>query len=188
MHIPSGCSKIENSIIIDKIKGLIFGAILGDSIGIATEGMKRDEIKAIYGKGPVRFGMDEDGMPFITDDYRSFFDENDYGANTEHVLLVIESVLENNGHLHSKDLASRLSEHKANLHHFKDTNSALVRASLLGALKFWDGTSVIENSTYSCQMTHPNPSCMMSSVVISILIARYPFLPLLQHILTLVLL
>jgi hypothetical protein len=25
MHIPSGCSKIENSIIIDKIKGLIFG-------------------------------------------------------------------------------------------------------------------------------------------------------------------
>lgn len=97
MHIPSGCSKIENSIIIDKIKGLIFGkeiikkkkwnkffffhinfilgAILGDSIGIATEGLTKDEIKKIYGKGPIRFGMDEDGIPFIRDDYRSHFDE-----------------------------------------------------------------------------------------------------------------
>ncbi|RCH77767.1 hypothetical protein CU098_002330, partial [Rhizopus stolonifer] len=60
----------------------------------------------------------------------------------------------------------------AKLNHLKDTNSALVRAPLLGALKFWDGTSVIENSTHSCQMTHPNPRCMISSVVISILIAR----------------
>jgi hypothetical protein len=25
MHIPSGCSKLETSVIIDKVKGLIFG-------------------------------------------------------------------------------------------------------------------------------------------------------------------
>lgn len=51
--------------------------------------------------------------------------------------------------------------------------SALVRAPLLGTLKFWDGTSVIENTTNSCRITHSDPRCMISCVIVSILIARY---------------
>ncbi|CAO3607231.1 unnamed protein product [Cunninghamella echinulata] len=76
MRIPSGCSKNDKSVIIDKVKGLIFGAILGDSLGLATEGMTKDDILKNYGKGPIRFGMEDDeGVPFIRDDYRSSFDE-----------------------------------------------------------------------------------------------------------------
>lgn len=51
------------------------GAILGDSLGLATEGLSRSEIKAIYGDGPIRFGMDEDGIPFHRDQYRTKFEE-----------------------------------------------------------------------------------------------------------------
>jgi hypothetical protein len=29
----------------------------------------------LYGKGPIRFGMDEEGKPFVRDDYRAQFDE-----------------------------------------------------------------------------------------------------------------
>ncbi|KAG1055899.1 hypothetical protein G6F46_005266 [Rhizopus delemar] len=183
MHIPSGCSKIENSIIIDKIKGLIFGAILGDSIGIATEGLTKDEIKKIYGKGPIRFGMDEDGIPFIRDDYRSHFDENDFGQDSEQILLVVQSILENNGYFHQKDLKNRLTKqvnHTISLHSLlilpppqnDPPSPALVRAPLLGAVKFWDGTSVIENAIHSCQLTRSDPRCMISCLVVSILVAR----------------
>ncbi|EIE88933.1 hypothetical protein RO3G_13644 [Rhizopus delemar RA 99-880] len=188
MHIPSGCSKIENSIIIDKIKGLIFGAILGDSIGIATEGLTKDEIKKIYGKGPIRFGMDEDGIPFIRDDYRSHFDEknnSDFGQDSEQILLVVQSILENNGYFHQKDLKNRLTKqvnHTISLHSLlilpppqnDPPSPALVRAPLLGAVKFWDGTSVIENAIHSCQLTRSDPRCMISCLVVSILVARQP--------------
>jgi ADP-ribosylglycohydrolase len=57
------------------VKGLIFGSILGDSLGLATAGLSMEEIQCIYNKGSVRFGMDEDGTPFYRDEFRSKFDE-----------------------------------------------------------------------------------------------------------------
>ncbi|KAL7310450.1 hypothetical protein PS15m_009950 [Mucor circinelloides] len=211
MRIPSGCSRLETATIVDKVKGLIFGAILGDSLGLATEGLSRSEIRAIYGDGPIRFGMDEGGVPFHRDEYRSKFEENDFGDDAEQVLLVMESLLENGGHFLPKDFASRLysyGEHGIkNLHklptgmnatnqavlanptyktspqqaaievwktrnNLRGANGALVRAPLLGALKFWDGTTVIENTTECCRVTHPDPRCMISCVIASTLIAR----------------
>ncbi|CAO3674009.1 unnamed protein product [Rhizopus microsporus] len=122
--------------------------------------------------------MDEDGIPFIRDEYRSNFEENDFGDDTEQILLIIDSVLENNGHFHSKDYTSRLLGYNSvsidsrKRAHLKSMCSALVRAPLLGTLKFWDGTSVIENTTNSCRITHSDPRCMISCVIVSILIAR----------------
>ncbi|KAI7901646.1 ADP-ribosylation/Crystallin J1 [Cokeromyces recurvatus] len=178
MRIPSGCSKLETATIVDKVKGLIFGAILGDSLGLATEGLTRSEISNFYGKGPIRFGMDEGGIPFYRDEYRSKFEENDFGDDAEQVLLVMESLLENGGHFLSKDFALRLFNY--HLHGIKNlnklpmgANGALVRAPLLGILKFWDGTTVIENTTECCRVTHPDPRCMISCVIVSTLIARY---------------
>ncbi|KAI9481138.1 MAG: ADP-ribosylation/Crystallin J1 [Benjaminiella poitrasii] len=211
MRIPSGCSKLETTTIVDKVKGLIFGAILGDSLGLATEGLSRSEIKDIYGNGPIRFGMDENGVPFHRDQYRSNFEENDFGDDAEQVLLVMESLLENGGHFLSKDFASRLfnySQHglrKLNKspvgmnatnqavlanptykispqqaavevwktkNNLRGANGALVRAPLIGVLKFWDGTTVIENTAECCRVTHPDPRCMISCVIASTLIAR----------------
>ncbi|KAI8996819.1 ADP-ribosylation/Crystallin J1 [Pilobolus umbonatus] len=211
MRIPSGCSKLDREVIIDKVKGLVFGAILGDSLGLATEGLSRSQVNEIYNNGPIRFGMDEDGQPFIRDEYRSQFEENDFGDDAEQVLLLLESLLQNNGHFLAKDFASRLNKycitglddlHKPpkgmneinktvinhsiyisnpqkaasevweSRNHLRGANSVLVKAPLLGALNFWDGTAVIENSTECCRITHPDPRCMISCVIISTLIAR----------------
>ncbi|KAI9258689.1 ADP-ribosylation/Crystallin J1 [Helicostylum pulchrum] len=211
MHIPSGCSKLESSLIIDKVKGLIFGAILGDSLGLATEGLAKAEIAKLYGKGPIRFGMDEDGIPFNRDEFRSNFEESDFGDDAEQILLVMESIFENGGHFLAKDFSTRLLNYSKNgiknLHkipigmnatneavlanptyhtspqkaavevwktkdNLRGANGALVRAPLLGILKFWDGTTVIENTTECCRVTHPDPRCMISCVITSTLIAR----------------
>jgi ADP-ribosylglycohydrolase len=57
------------------------GAVLGDSLGLSTEGMTRDQVEAVYGQGPIKFGLeDEDvtgvaGVPFIRDTYRAMFDD-----------------------------------------------------------------------------------------------------------------
>jgi hypothetical protein len=51
-------------------------------------------------------------------------------------------------------------------------SGSLVRAALLGVPKFWDGTTVIENTADCCRITHPDPMCMMSCVIVSTLVAR----------------
>lgn len=54
----------------------------------------------------------------------------------------------------------------------RGASGALVRAALLGVPKFWDGTTVIENTTDCCRITHPDPRCMISCVIVSTLVAR----------------
>ncbi|CAO3597276.1 unnamed protein product [Absidia cylindrospora] len=76
MRIPSGCSKNDKSTIVDKVKGLIFGAIIGDSLGLATEGMTKSEVSQVYANGPIRFGIeDNEGVPFLRDSYRASFED-----------------------------------------------------------------------------------------------------------------
>ncbi|KAI8078781.1 ADP-ribosylglycohydrolase-domain-containing protein [Halteromyces radiatus] len=211
MRIPSGCSKHEKSIIVDRVKGLIFGAIIGDSLGLATEGMTKQQISQTYGDGPIQFGMEEsEGIPFLRDSYRSSFDDNDFGGDSEQQLLLIQSIIQNHA-FNYKEYAKLLQDYsqhglqglqkkpiginktsqiviahpeflinprKAAVEVWQTTNNlrgasgALVRAALLGIPKFWDGTTVIENTTDCCKITHPDPRCIISCVIISTLVAR----------------
>ncbi|OAD76366.1 hypothetical protein PHYBLDRAFT_186254 [Phycomyces blakesleeanus NRRL 1555(-)] len=215
MRIPSGCSKLERAIIIDRVKGMIFGAILGDSLGLATEGMSREQVQKAYSNGPIRFGMDDDqesaGVNFIRDTFRSLFDENDFGDDAEQQLLILFSIQENRGTFNYKDYATRLYNYsnrgmrgldkqplgiKATTKsvlsrpHFlesphptaidvwrkeidtRDDSGSLVRAAILGVPKFWDGTTVIQNSAECCRITHPDPRSVISSVIVSTIVAR----------------
>ncbi|KAI9244949.1 ADP-ribosylation/Crystallin J1 [Phascolomyces articulosus] len=178
MRIPSGCSKLNRPEIIERVKGLIFGAVLGDSLGIATQGMTRDEVKRVYGEGPIKFGLsndeDMDGqIPFLRDDYRGLFDDNDYSGDVDQLLLVVQTLVENEGQFNLKSYAKKLANHLE-----KDKrdgyNGALVRSAVLGVPKFWDGTTVIENAAESCRacVDRPDPRCMISCVILSTLVAR----------------
>ncbi|ORZ24457.1 ADP-ribosylglycohydrolase-domain-containing protein [Absidia repens] len=211
MRIPSGCSKIDKSDIVDKVKGLIFGAIIGDSLGLATEGMTKNQVNDTYGNGPIQFGIEEDeGVPFLRDNYRASFDENDFGGDTEQQLLVLQSIIQT-GSFNYKEYAKCLQNYSENglqgldkkplgisktsqnvvahpefqsnprkaavevwqaTNKLRGASGALVRAALLGVPKFWDGTTVIENTTDCCRITHPDPRCIISCVIISTLVAR----------------
>ncbi|KAG0172769.1 hypothetical protein DFQ28_002929 [Apophysomyces sp. BC1034] len=193
---------------------IIPGAILGDSLGLATEGMTKKEVEQAYGQGPIRFGMDDDQnehVPFLRDSYRAMFEDNDFSDDSEQQLLVLQSIAENGGVFNYKDFAARLKDygingisglnkqpvglssttkavverpdflanpHQAAAEVWKSKNSlrgangALVRSAVLGIPKFWDGTTVIENTTDSCRVTHPDPRCMISCVIVSTLVAR----------------
>jgi hypothetical protein len=49
-------SKLARNVIIDKIKGVIYGQALGDAMGLATEFMSRDQALSAYGPdGPSKF-------------------------------------------------------------------------------------------------------------------------------------
>ncbi|KAI8579426.1 hypothetical protein K450DRAFT_242106 [Umbelopsis ramanniana AG] len=216
-RIPSGCSKLSRLDIVDKVKGLIFGAVLGDCLGLATEGMTREQVEAVYGEGPIRFGLeDEDvtgvvGVPFIRDAYRSMFDDNDFGDDTDQQLLLVQSLIHTGGVFNNKDFAKRLKDwsqhglvalskpplgtgratqytinhpafehdpHRAaadvwrSKHVLRSANGAITRAPLLGVVKFWDGTTVIENSADCCRVTHSDPRSIASCAIVSTLVAR----------------
>ncbi|KAI9025835.1 ADP-ribosylation/Crystallin J1 [Phycomyces nitens] len=190
MRIPSGCSKLERADIIDRVKGMIFGAILGDSLGLATEGMTREQVQKAYSNGPIRFGMDDDqeatGVNFVRDTFRALFDENDFGDDAEQQLLILFSIQENRGTFNYKDYAARLHNYsnrgmrgldKQPLGIKSTTKSvlsrgSLVRAAILGIPKFWDGTTVIQNSAECCRITHPDPRSIISSIIVSTIAAR----------------
>jgi hypothetical protein len=59
----------------DWFNSLILGAVIGDSLGIATNGMTKSQVSHVYGKGPIQFGIDDEGTPFLRDNYRSTFDD-----------------------------------------------------------------------------------------------------------------
>ncbi|ORX48278.1 ADP-ribosylglycohydrolase [Hesseltinella vesiculosa] len=211
MRVPSGCSKYEKTVIIDKVKGLIFGAVIGDSLGLATEGMTHEEVARIYGNGPIRFGMEDKGVPFHRDSYRACFDENDFGGDAEQQLLLMQAIMDDGGVFHYKEYAKLLLAYskeglpgqdkkpiglnktsqtviahpdyaqnpcKAAVDVWQTTNTlrgangALVRAAIIGIPKFWDGTTVIENTADCCRITHPDPRCMISCVIVSTLVSR----------------
>lgn len=46
----------RKEILLDKIQGVIFGAALGDAVGLATEFMSKNNAKVLYGDGPIKFG------------------------------------------------------------------------------------------------------------------------------------
>ncbi|KAG2179634.1 hypothetical protein INT44_006482 [Umbelopsis vinacea] len=216
-RIPSGCSKLNRLEIVDKVKGLIFGAVLGDCLGLATEGMTKEQVEAVYGEGPIRFGLeDEDvtgvvGVPFFRDAYRSMFDDNDFGDDTDQQLLLVQSLIHTGGVFNNKDFAKRLKDwsqhglvalskppigagrstqctinhpgfeqdpHRAAAdvwrakHVLRSANGAITRAPLLGVVKFWDGTTVIENAADCCRVTHPDPRSIASCAIVSTLVAR----------------
>lgn len=72
------------------------GAVLGDSLGIATQGMTRAQVKQAYGNGPVRFGLGmeeedcmDEGVPFVRDAYRMLFDDKQVSPHDPFFLRVV---------------------------------------------------------------------------------------------------
>jgi len=86
-------SKLSKEEFIDKIRGLVFGAALGDAFGLATEFMDKNEAKKEYGKGEIQFGT-RGTIPFRRDSHRSRWVEGDWTDDTDQLLLILLSFAE----------------------------------------------------------------------------------------------
>ncbi|GBC38452.2 ADPribosylglycohydrolase superfamily protein [Rhizophagus irregularis DAOM 181602=DAOM 197198] len=211
MSIPENASKLSPDEIYDRLKGCIFGAALGDAVGLATEFLSKSKARELYGIGPISFGSDK-GYEFHRDYHRRRWDDGDWTDDTDQQLLIIDSLIATNGLFNSRDFAHRLSKwvnkgypelnnkppfgigktvgtvlshskfeakpHRASwevwvrFNRNMAANGALMRTAVLGAPFFWDEKQVIKQTLQATKVTHADPRCCVSSLIVTNLISR----------------
>lgn len=73
----------------DKIQLLIFGQAIGDALGLASEFMTKEEVKHFYPNG-IRSYDD-----IIQDRHRSLWQKGTWTDDTDQMLCVLNSIIEN---------------------------------------------------------------------------------------------
>ncbi|KAI9328207.1 ADP-ribosylation/Crystallin J1 [Zopfochytrium polystomum] len=91
----------------DKIKGLLYGAALGDAIGLSTEFLSKQAAATHYRHGPILFGQSP-GYPFVYDRHRRAWAVGDFTDDTDQQLVLAASLLATAGTLDTSDFARRL--------------------------------------------------------------------------------
>eukprot|EP00026_Physarum_polycephalum_P002884 Phypoly_transcript_02893.p1 GENE.Phypoly_transcript_02893~~Phypoly_transcript_02893.p1 ORF type:complete len:395 (+),score=66.58 Phypoly_transcript_02893:1362-2546(+) len=101
--IPPNASVLPKEVLVDKIKGVIYGQAIGDAIGLATEFMKRQECVEYYGKYKyISY------KAFHNDFHRSRWTPGDWTDDTDQMILILEGMLSTGGQVDAVDFAKRL--------------------------------------------------------------------------------
>ena len=179
----------------DKIKGLIFGQAIGDALGLATEYMTLNEIQINYPNGIQTYSDilqdkhrsrwkigdwtdDTDQMLCILDSIIqcNFLDKSNVA---QHLFEWFQNGGMGIGRSTFKVLnfpQYTSNPEKAAEHVWKmgkknnASNGAIMRTSILGSWNYLSLDKVIENTENICKLTHPDPRCIGSCVVITSLI------------------
>jgi len=88
---PEGCSRLPPSRLADRVRGLVFGCALGDSMGLATEFLSKKDAAAFYGED-----FDYCPRPSKTypDTHRLMWRAGDWTDDTDQLVLVMQSLLQ----------------------------------------------------------------------------------------------
>jgi len=73
----------------DKIFGILFGQALGDALGLAAEGMSREQVAATYPNGVNGYS------DIVQDDFRRRWRQGEWTDDTSQMLCILDSLLEN---------------------------------------------------------------------------------------------
>ena len=191
---------VDKQLAANQILGAIFGAALGDCVGLGVE---------IYPKTYVNCLLEN---PLdITWTHMKAWDNPHYRASftddTALSLPFMESFVKNRGKFDAKDLGKRIKQwiEKGIEEHLDEKgigsgsttresvskegyeedpikategmkttgNGGVMRTTPCGCYKFWDIPTVVENATNYCKLTHNCSQCVFASVLISVLIAKY---------------
>ncbi|CAH1777245.1 unnamed protein product [Owenia fusiformis] len=101
---PLGSSQYQAYELRDKIVGLIYGAAIGDAIGIATEFMSRDECLFHYDVNSLKY------TDIVRDQHRVHWKQGDWTGDFDQCVLVLDSLLHWGGVIDELDFAKRLDE------------------------------------------------------------------------------
>ena len=107
-HPPEGF--VQNSkALASVVRGMIFGAAIGDATGLATEFMSREQITEAYPDPNMIFMP---GIEVYPDTHRLCFPRGDWTDDTDQLLLILMTLLENEGQFNGPCFASHLSRWK----------------------------------------------------------------------------
>ncbi|KAG8235566.1 hypothetical protein J437_LFUL013116 [Ladona fulva] len=111
---PPGSTNLDALELRDRIAGLLFGAAIGDSIGLATEFLSPDECMFHYTALSYNGSQDMKGLPdlnhdcIIRDGHRVRWHKGDWTSHCEIMFLVLDSILQWGGVVDELDFAQRL--------------------------------------------------------------------------------
>ena len=186
---------IENngSSIAKRIKGVIFGQAIGDTLGLGTEFMPRAEVFQNYPRGLSMYSQ------MVQDWHRSKWRPGEWTDDTDMMLCIAHAMIEDRG-IKSETIARNfkkwfrknprgIGRHTYNVLSMADyekdpiraarivwelsgkksaANGALMRTSVVGLWK----NDVATYAEKICQLTHADPRCIGSCVIVSELIHR----------------
>lgn len=100
---PSGGTKLPQDVLIDKIRGCVFGNALGDAIGLSTEFMNKEMAQRAYGDM-----HDFTFAKIVKDRHRARFPTGDWTDDTDQLLCILDSLLRYGGEVVETDIAHRI--------------------------------------------------------------------------------
>jgi len=182
---------------IDRIKGLFFGQAIGDALGLGTEFMSKAQVYDNYPDGLTDYGQiiqdkhrsrwpkgawtdDTDQFLCICD---SILKERSVSETSFAIKLLEWSLGEPMGIGMTVYKVVNLPQFTQFPHRAAEliwkmsgkkgaANGAIMRTSILGAWEFWDIEKVSANTEKIAKVTHYDPRCVGSSVIITDLIAK----------------
>ncbi|XP_046568085.1 ADP-ribosylarginine hydrolase Tri1-like [Haliotis rubra] len=94
--------------VYDRIYAAIYGQCVGDALGLLTETQSKEEAKKLYGPVCNKFQLVHKKM--LADAHRRKWDVYDWTDETDHMIILIQSLVENKGQVMPEDIAKRLME------------------------------------------------------------------------------
>lgn len=187
---------MENETINERFLGTIFGQAVGDALGLSTEFMSKQEVDRFYPNGI------EDYSQIVQDDHRRRWQRGDWTDDTDMMLCILDSFVACQK-VDILDIAKRFKEwmmnggmgigrHTYNVMALGDytsnpqkaaeiiwkmgkkkaaANGAVMRTSVVGLMK----DNVASNAENICKLTHYDPRCVGSCVVVSSIIHALVF-------------
>ena len=180
---------------IDKLKGVIYGQAIGDALGLGTEFMTDEDIAKYYPHGLKHYD------DIVRDRHRSRWRRGEWTDDTEMMLCIADGYIEGNTALSdiaqrfkawSKDNPRGIGEHTYKVLLIGDYvekpqevskvmweisgrktagNGGVMRSSIVGLFT----ENVEEWAANICQLTHYDPRCVGSCVIVSNIIHSLVF-------------
>lgn len=174
----------------DKIKGVLFGQAIGDALGLGTEFMTKPEVIQTYPNGLSHYEQ------IVQDFHRSRWQKGDWTDDTDMMLCIAEAIIKD-GEISYSTIARNFKQwfrHGMGIgsHTYKvlsmyeyeqrphdvskliwelsrcqsAANGAVMRTSIVGLYQ----ENEVPHAEEICKLTHYDPRCVGSCVIVSLLI------------------
>lgn len=173
----------------DRFTGTLFGQAIGDALGLGSEFMSKEEVLHYYPDGLCSYSQ------IIQDDHRCRWQQGMWTDDTDMMLCIANALIASRGEVNLNQIAINfkawfegnplgIGRHTYNVLCFADyvkdpiqaaeivwtlyrkrsaANGGIMRTSVVGLLL----GNISEHAENICKLTHPDPRCIGSCVIVS---------------------